>query len=53
MRKDLRGRGFQADRITRTKALPWEHTWQLTSKKASVAGVRKVKGEKVAAGHGV
>ena len=41
------GRVFPAEGTASAKALRWRHTWQLNSKEASVAGIRKVKREKV------
>lgn len=41
------GRLFQTEGTASSEALRWGHAWQLNSKEASVAGVRKIKREKV------
>lgn len=41
------GRVYQAEGTASVKALRLGHAWQLNSKETSVAGVRKVKRDKV------
>lgn len=45
--KISQGKVFQAEGTASVKALRLGHAWQLNSKETSVAGVRKVKREKV------